>query len=61
MNQIPFAQKYRAPKGGDCYEHRILNIVSQSLKFNEKSIMTQNIAVQYIFYVGQAVSDHAII
>lgn len=61
MNPIPFAQKYCAPKGGDFYEHRILNIVSQSLKFNEKSILTQNIAVQYIFYVGQVVSDHAMI
>lgn len=31
-----FAQIYHAPKKSDCYEHQILNIMSQSLKTNEK-------------------------
>lgn len=37
---IRFAQIYRAPKRRDCYEHRINNITSPSLKLNEKSLMT---------------------
>lgn len=54
----------RAPKERDSYKHLILSITSQSLKFNEKWLMTKYIAVlrhQYTLYVVYIVADLAII
>lgn len=44
-NLIHFAQIYRTPERSDCYKHIILNITLQSLKFNEKLLMTHYIAI----------------
>lgn len=57
-----FAQIYHAPNWIDCYEHRILNFMSQSLKLYEKSLMTKNITLlrhQCTIYVVQVVADLA--
>lgn len=61
---IPFAQIYHAAKRSNCYEHRYLNVMSQSVKVNEKLLMMQYIAVQchqYTLYVAKVVADLAII
>lgn len=39
--QICFAQIYRVPMNSNWYEHRTLNVTSQSLILNEQSLMKQ--------------------
>lgn len=61
---IRFAQIYRELKRSDCYEHRVLNITPQSLKHNERSLLTQYIAIlrhPYTLYIVQVVAKLAII